>query len=140
MTTQITSGGDRRAPAEVVRLTPPPVRYRRRNGDRCAGVPPLPPGVRSADRLLLRAVVLGDESAWRRLVDAYLPLVWALSLRAAGERAEAVCELVWLRLAQDPPALVSLDLEAWLRLAVVQAERTAPPAVAPPTAERGDEA
>lgn len=122
----------------VVRMTPPPVRYRRRVGDPLLGSPPLTAGARPSDRLLLRAVALGDETAWHRLVNAYLPLVWSLSLEAAGDRAPAVCELVWLRLAQDPPALDALDLEVWLRLAVVQAERTVPPPGSVPTQRQAD--
>lgn len=122
----------------VVRMTPPLVRYRRRVGDPLLGSPPLTAGARPSDRLLLKAVALGDESAWNRLVNAYLPLVWRLCLEAGGERAPAVCELVWLRLAQDPPALDDLDLEVWLRLAVVQAERTVPLPGSVPTQRRAD--
>ncbi|MBC7679324.1 MAG: hypothetical protein H7233_10085 [Pseudorhodobacter sp.] len=52
-------------------------------------------------------------------MQTHLPMVWAWSVAVAGlERAAATCELVWLRLAQDPPADPQPGLGRWLRIAV----------------------
>lgn len=52
-------------------------------------------------RLVGRAA-LGDRLAWRRVVEAYGELVWAVSRAEGLSRADAedVCQTTWLRLAE----------------------------------------
>jgi hypothetical protein len=82
---------------------------------------PVPPPARlgssSRDRQLVRAAALGVAGAWQQLVDAHAQDVWALA-RAAHLRtgeAVAVCEVVWLLLAEAVPELDGLPLAVWLR-------------------------
>ena len=111
-------------PGLVVRLTPPAVMPRRRAEDRASDSQRgLAAGTVTADRLLLRAASLGDRSAWRRLVDAYAPLVWAYALGALGSEPPAarVSEAVWLRLAEQLPEVGGGEMREWF-LAVVGEE------------------
>lgn len=51
---------------------------------------------------LVHAAVNGDQSAWRRLVEAYLPLVKSV-IRAhglSGPDAEDITQVLWLRLVE----------------------------------------
>ncbi|HEX2300972.1 MAG TPA: sigma-70 family RNA polymerase sigma factor [Pseudonocardiaceae bacterium] len=51
---------------------------------------------------LVRAASAGDEAAWNQLVTRYLPLVKSVirSLGLAGQDAEDVAQIVWLRLVE----------------------------------------
>ena len=103
----------------VLRMTTPSLSHRRRVDDPPARRTAAAAGTAAGDRLLLAAAMRGDASAWDLLVQAHLPTVWAWSVAVAGlERAAATCELVWLRLAQDPPADPQTGLGHWLRVAV----------------------
>lgn len=77
------------------------------------------------DRQLVRAAALGDADAWDELVDVHAPALWA-HVRGAGlgaDEATAVCELVWVRLAQALPDLGGEPLSGWLhRTAATETE------------------
>lgn len=74
----------------------PPSRRRRSAGRRTAE-----PAGDEISRLVERAG-LGDRLAWRRIVDAYGELVWAVSRAEGLSRADAedVCQTTWLKLAE----------------------------------------
>lgn len=74
----------------------PPHSRRRSAGRRTAE-----PAGDELSRLVERAA-LGDRLAWRRIVDAYGELVWAVSRAEGLSRADAedVCQTTWLKLAE----------------------------------------
>ncbi|MCP2259442.1 RNA polymerase sigma factor, sigma-70 family [Streptoalloteichus tenebrarius] len=101
---------------------------------------------------LVADAVRGDHDAWRRLVDRYAGLVWAVARRHRLDAADAadVCQVTWLRLAQRLPALRDpARLPAWLvtttrrEAARVRAARHREPPVdldlVPPTPVEGPE-
>ena len=98
----------------VTRLRPPAV-HRRRHTD-----PPVP--VVPSERSLLLRASTGDVDAWEVLVDAHLAQVWrwAVADSVDRSRAEEVCELVWLRLAETLPQRVREPLLPWLRRTVAR--------------------
>ncbi|SHE50969.1 RNA polymerase sigma factor [Streptoalloteichus hindustanus] len=66
---------------------------------------------------LVAAARAGDHDAWRRLVDRFAGLVWTVARRHRLPAADAddVCQVTWLRLAQQLPALRDPSrLAAWL--------------------------
>ena len=120
MTTTDQTASDPQESRTVLRMTPPALRLRRRADDPPVRRRPEPPGTAAGDRLLLAAAGRGDSSAWDQIVQTHLPSVWAWSLQVAGpEDALQTCELVWLRLAQNPPCDPLVPLRDWLRLAVL---------------------
>jgi DNA-directed RNA polymerase specialized sigma24 family protein len=72
----------------------------------------------------------GDSSAWAELVEAHLEAVWSLAVRLLPDPddAAAVCETVWLRLAQDVTVADGERLATWLARAVWDEARRASPA------------
>lgn len=57
-------------------------------------------------RGLVVAAAQGDSQAWAELVDSHLAEVWQLATAHGGDRSQArlICEMVWLRLAEQLPA------------------------------------
>ncbi len=51
---------------------------------------------------LVEAAASGEQEAWNRLVDQFMPLVWSVTrtYRLAGRDAEDVSQTVWLRLVE----------------------------------------
>jgi DNA-directed RNA polymerase specialized sigma24 family protein len=72
------------------------------------------------DEQLVEAAARGDAAAWAELVDRYVELLWRMAERLVGaEQAEAVSELVWLRLATRLPELPGVTrVRLWLLQAV----------------------
>jgi DNA-directed RNA polymerase specialized sigma24 family protein len=76
--------------------------------------------VQQHDEQLVEAAAAGDAAAWAELVDRYVELLWRMAERLVGaEQADAVSELVWLRLATRLPALPGVTrVRLWLLQAV----------------------
>jgi hypothetical protein len=69
------------------------------------------------DRQLVRRAALGATEAWEALVARHAQAVWevARSAQLRVEEAGAVCEVVWLLLAEALPDLDGLPVAVWLR-------------------------
>ncbi|MCW2778098.1 MAG: polymerase, sigma-24 subunit, subfamily [Frankiales bacterium] len=131
---------------------------------RGGGPPPAPAGAVVAPALadhgeasLLRGAVDGDRAAWDGLVELHLEDVWNLVAEqgTVGQDAAQVCQVVWLRLAQQLPRLAEDPVQDavgdWLHHQVVEEcsgraalrSRERPPVVVPRQAvrraERGPE-
>ena len=72
------------------------------------------------ERELQQRAADGDQAAWGDLVESQVAAMWWLATLVTRDQvaAAAVCEVVWLRLAQALPLPASEPVRSWLGRAV----------------------
>lgn len=92
------------------------------------------------DRQLVRSAALGEAAAWDGLVEEHVQAVWdvARAAQLRQEEAQAVCEVVWLLLAEALPDLDGLPVAVWLRRTATTESHLAYLRAHPPTVVAGD--